>query len=208
MARQTGSDVEAKDAQPKTVAIVDVLGKTVEIPIDAIYNAVRDQRVSEGNRATPRRDAQGRIPEFVNVSRKFMQICVAGQPMDTIRVPHFGVLRGEQWRHFCEPGRAWGDYPPFLERVRDSKGELDPTYLLTEEQVAMSVARVKSWEYGIPLLQLYRRHGKIQKRDKTGRPTVKDTSEDRPKALAAIGERTMALQAAREEMQRKAGQVG
>jgi len=171
---------------------------------------VRVPMLQKPDNAAPQRDSDGKVPEFVNVSGTVYQLCVPDQPNDTIKIAPFGVVRGSQWRDKAQPSKAWGRFPPFIERVPVKRGgrsnpdgwKYDPEYLLTEKQVIEQAELISSPEFGRKRLKMYMMYGKVQTFDKEGYPEkdVKELAEDRPEAFKALSQKLQTLETRWQEL--------
>lgn len=92
--------------------------------------------------SVPQEDADGTIPQFVNITGKTQIITVPYEPSKSISVPPWGILEGSQWRRpYAKANGQWKN-PPFRERIKDDSGEYDPKYVLTEEHVLAEIDRI------------------------------------------------------------------
>ena len=114
----------------KKMVVTDEDGQHVEVPVGQTMDF-----------STPHADKDGKVPEFVNISRQIQQVCVPNNPDGTIVVPVYGILKGAQWRDksVASNKRPWGDHPPFLERERNGNDEYDLKYLLSEGQMVHEI---------------------------------------------------------------------
>lgn len=171
------------------IMVEDMDGNEVKIPL--LQLMAMDKR-------HPQADADGTVPEFVNISGKVQQMSQGYPHADkTSMVPPYGILRGAQWREYSEPARAWGDNPMFMERKQNKDGGFDKTYLLTPTQINLECGRIKSWRWGPRRLKMLRKNGKKQEYDKIGRSQidVRDLYEDRAEVIKTIDNRLEELEA-------------
>ena len=207
MARQKASEATTKAAQmasdamgngSATVFTMDDGTKVVVAPVGGRGGPVTDL-------TKPQRDGNGDIPEFACVSFKRQQITVPERPTETFIIEPFEVLKGEQWRVFAEPSKAWGSFPPFWQRPKGKDGEpVAGRYLLTEEQALKLVDLIKNPHFGTKtvrstqpgVLDLMEKRGKVMRYDeRTGQPmdNPDDLYEDRAPVLSAVGKRKREL---------------
>jgi len=138
-ARKVGALVEGGDVETLTMAS----GQEIMAP-DGNAKPSPGKSI---NWSKPQRDADGTIPEFVNIAGKKQIIRPPETPGTKIEVKPWGILRGAQFRHpYVEdyPGRKRS--PKFVERKRGKDGEFDSKYLLTVEQV---VKQIRNWRGGL-----------------------------------------------------------
>jgi len=189
MARGTKSGLAKKVnvGMYDTIAFSAETGEPVRVRVPV--NTSQDHTIPQAN-------DEGVIPEFVNVGGTVFQVCPpVGTIGETIIVPPFGILKGEQHRDKSEPSKAWGIFPPFKERT-DVDGKFDPEYLFTEKEVIEEVTNITSPEMGRKRLHMWAAYGKVQSFDDKGMPmkSQKELEEDRPKAHSFILGRAGELQ--------------
>ncbi len=171
----TRGNSENQEGQPQRIPsmntpfiqVQDLEGNLVSIPTSQLQ--MRDN-------AKPQPDEFGGIPEFVNVSGRVQQFCVQGQRNDTIKVPPFGILQGEQWRAlYATPTRAY-PIPPLMERERNADKKFDSDYLLTVKQVLgyfegnKELYGTTTWNphYAPRHMRMFLKNAKIQEYDHLG----------------------------------------
>ena len=185
MAREKENFGEKK-SNGSFVEVEDIDGNKVRMSLDK----------AKGDFSIPQKDADGLIPEFVNISGVRQQMVLPNDPNGTIKIEPFGILRGAQWRSFSDPAPAWGHTPKFMERKRKADGEFDPVYLLDVSQVTTEIERIKNPDPGFHayrLLELWEANGKVHEIDKAGRILQKEYSEDRGPVLTAIAKKLSQL---------------
>lgn len=179
MGREKEYSKEQKVSADAVMEVKDVDGNTVRIPMRR-RTSLKD----------PEPDAQGHIPEFVNISGQVQAMTIQNDPMGTLHIEPWGILAGEQWRSFSEPSPAWGRFPKFVERRRRTDGTFDPVYLLDVDQVISEVELLRNCDpdqTSYERLDGFQENGKVKTRDRGGNIVPGNYAEDREKVLAAIG---------------------
>lgn len=183
------------------VEIDDIDGKKVRIPLER----------AKGEYASPMQDADGTIPEFVNVSGIRQQMVIPNDPSNTIKIEPWGILKGAQWRSFSEPSKAWGRTPKFIERIKNKDGNYDQTYLLTEKQAIDEISRLNNCDPGFTAyakLDGWAANGKVHQIDSMEQVINKDYTEDRGAVLTAISKQQLKLKKAWDIEKKNRGMSG
>jgi hypothetical protein len=154
----------------------------------------------------PQADADGGIPEFVNISSKIHLLTVPRNPDGTMAVQRFGIVRGAQWRSLTKKlkRRLWNENPWFVERERGKNGEFDGKYLLTEEQMIDEINKIIRMKRLDELIK----NAVLTEKEPDPVPAAPESiltreTEDRPSVMKAYMDRRMWIQE-RDEQRRAA----
>jgi hypothetical protein len=127
------------------------------------------------------------------VSGRVQQFHINGQPHDTLKVPPFGIVKGEQWRMYSEPSKSY-PIPLLIERKRDKGGEFG-VFLLEPEQIVeyfnpqRSPTKTLNPHYAPKHMQMFLDNGKPQEWDMvSGKPkrSKYEIADERPEVTNVL----------------------